>query len=291
MLGTCERDREECSHVAAIAYLAVVIIGFAFGRMQVRLVGLVGEGFLRDLRVRVFAHLQRLPMAFHDREPTGKLVARMTSDIDAITDLVQIGLVAFVTNGLLIALSIVVLLLMSPMLGLASLVGFPFVVMATKRFRRRSDAAYLTLRDRIGATMSSLQEGLSGVRVVQASAREDDVIRTFGGANRAQYEANMKATRISAEYFPVVEFAGDSGHCRGRGFRRRAGPPGQRVGRDRRRVRALPREPVRTCPAAESAVQHRAVLRGRRCASCSGCSTRTTIWPTWPARSTCLPVV
>ena len=205
--GVRARDTHALN-VAAIAYLAVVIIGFAFGRMQVRLVGLVGEGFLRDLRVRVFAHLQRLPMAFHDREPTGKLVARMTSDIDAITDLVQIGLVAFVTNGLLIALSIVVLLLMSPMLGLASLVGFPFVVMATKRFRRRSDAAYLTLRDRIGATMSSLQEGLSGVRVVQASAREDDVIRTFGAANRAQYEANMKATRISAEYFPVVEFAG-----------------------------------------------------------------------------------
>ena len=202
------RSNRDVLNRAAIAYLVIVLIGFVLGRVQVRVVGLVGEGFLRDLRTSVFAHLEGLPMAFHDREPTGKLVARMTSDIDAITDLVQIGLVAFVTNGLLIALSIVVLLAMSPLLGLASLVGFPFVVMATRRFRRRSDAAYLTLRDRIGATMSSLQEGLSGVRVVQASAREDDVIRAFGGANRAQYEANMAATRISAEYFPVVEFAG-----------------------------------------------------------------------------------
>ena len=205
--GVRARDTKALN-ITAVVYLGVVIVGFVFGRMQVRLVGLVGEGFLRDLRVRVFAHLERLPMAFHDREPTGKLVARMTSDIDAITDLVQIGLVAFVTNGLLIALSIVVLLLMSPLLGLASLVGFPFVVLATRRFRRRSDAAYLTLRDRIGATMSSLQEGLSGVRVVQASAREDDVIHAFGASNRAQFEANMAATRISAEYFPVVEFAG-----------------------------------------------------------------------------------
>lgn len=193
---------------AAIAYIFVVCFGFAFGRLQILLVGRVGEGFLRDLRIRVFAHLQRLPMAFHDREPTGKLVARMTSDIDALTDLVQIGLVAFVTNGLLIVLSIVVLVAMSPLLAAASLVGFPLVVMATRRFRRRSDAAYLALRDRISATMSSLQEGLSGVRVVQASARESDVTKSFAEANHAQYEANMRATRISAEYFPVVEFAG-----------------------------------------------------------------------------------
>ena len=193
-------------------------MGFAFGRWQIVLVGRVGEGFLRDLRIRVFAHLQRLPMAFHDREPTGKLVARMTSDIDALTDLVQIGLVAFVTNGLLIALSIVVLLAMSPLLAVASLVGFPFVVLATGRFRRRSDAAYLTLRDRISTTMSSLQEGLSGVRVVQASAREDDVTAAFARANHAQYEANMRATRVAAEYFPVVEFAGTSATAAVLGF-------------------------------------------------------------------------
>jgi ATP-binding cassette, subfamily B, bacterial len=193
---------------AALAYIVTVLLGFVFGRAQVLLVGQVGEGFLRDLRLKVFAHLQRLPMAFHDREPTGKLVSRMTSDIDALTDLVQIGLVAFVTNGLMITLSIVVLLSMSPLLAVASLVGFPFVVLASRRFRRRSDEAYLTLRDRIAVTMSSLQEGLSGVRVVQASAREDDVTAAFARANRAQYEANLKATRIAAEYFPVVEFAG-----------------------------------------------------------------------------------
>lgn len=203
---------------AAIGFLVVVALGFAFGRWQIVLVGRVGEGFLRDLRIRVFAHLQRLPMAFHDREPTGKLVARMTSDIDALTDLVQIGLVAFVTNGLLIALSIVVLLAMSPLLAVASLVGFPFVVLATGRFRRRSDAAYLTLRDRISTTMSSLQEGLSGVRVVQASAREDDVTAAFARANHAQYEANMRATRVAAEYFPVVEFAGTSATAAVLGF-------------------------------------------------------------------------
>ena len=203
---------------AAIGYLIVVAFGFVFGRWQIVLVGRVGEGFLRDLRIRVFAHLQRLPMAFHDREPTGKLVARMTSDIDALTDLVQIGLVAFVTNGLLIALSIVVLLAMSPVLAAASLVGFPVVVLATRRFRRRSDAAYLTLRDRISATMSSLQEGLSGVRVVQASAREADVTASFAQANQAQYEANMRATRVAAEYFPVVEFAGTAATAAVLGF-------------------------------------------------------------------------
>ena len=193
---------------AAIGYLTVTLIALVLSRVQIRMVGRIGESFLRHLRTKVFAHLQRLPMSFHDREPTGKLVARMTSDVDALTELVQVGLVSFVTNILLLVLSVVVLAVLSPLLALASIVAFPFVVLATKRFRRQSDTAYLQLRDRVASTMTSLQEGLSGVRLVQASAREDAVIAAFGDRNRAQYEANMRTTRISAEYFPVVEFSG-----------------------------------------------------------------------------------
>ena len=193
---------------AALGYLAVTLVALVLSRLQIRMVGRIGESFLRDLRTKVFAHLQRLPMSFHDREPTGKLVARMTSDVDALTELVQVGLVSFVTNFLLLVLSVVVLLLLSPLLALASIVAFPLVVLATKRFRRQSDTAYLELRDRVASTMTSLQEGLSGVRVVQASAREDAMIAAFADRNGAQYDANMHTTRISAEYFPVVEFSG-----------------------------------------------------------------------------------
>ena len=195
---------------ATIGYIATMVAAFGFGRMQLALVGRAGEGFLRDLRLRVFGHLESLPMSFYDTELTGKLVARLTSDVDALSELVQFGLVMFVTNGLLIVLSLAVLFWMSPWLALVALVGVPVVAVASAKFRRDSDRAYLVLRDRIASTLSSLQEGLSGVRVIQAFAREEAETERFVARNRAQYQANIAATKISSWYFPVVEFSGSA---------------------------------------------------------------------------------
>ena len=195
---------------AAIGYGLTMVGAFAFGRAQIRLVGRVGEGFLRDLRVRAFGHLEALPMSFYDGETTGRLVARLTSDVDALSELVQLGLVTFVTNGLLIVLSLCVLFAMSPWLALVAMIGVPVVAVASVKFRRDSDKAYLVLRDRIASTLSSLQEGLSGVRVIQAFAREDAETERFVARNREQYHANIAATKISAWYFPVVEFSGSA---------------------------------------------------------------------------------
>jgi ATP-binding cassette subfamily B protein len=192
----------------ALAYVAVAVAAFALERAQIWLVARIGERFLRDLRVRVFDHLQSLSLDFFSKEQTGRLVARMTSDIDALTELVQTGLVMFVTNLLLLVGSVIVIVAMSWKLAAVCLIALPFVIAASVRFRTSSNRAYLAYRDAIARTMATLQEGLSGVRVVQAFAREDAEIARFGRHNRHQYDTNMVTARISSYYFPVVELAG-----------------------------------------------------------------------------------
>jgi ATP-binding cassette, subfamily B, bacterial len=198
-------------NMAALLYLFAAIAGLFFGRAVIKVVARVGEAFLRDLRSSVFRHLMSLGMDFFEREKTGKLVARMTSDMDALQELVQMGLVMFVQNGLLFVGAILVIFLLSWQLALCVLVVVPPVVIASRWFRKASNKAYLLVRDRIGQNLSTLQEGLAGVRVVQAFARERAFTRRFRETNEAQYDANIETVRISAKYFPIVEFAGVTG--------------------------------------------------------------------------------
>jgi len=194
--------------VAVIGYVLVAVISFITYRFQVLLISRIGEAFLRDLRIRVFDHLQRLSMPFYDREKAGVIVSRMTSDVDSMQELVQMGLLMFVSNGLLLVVSFVVLAVVSWKLLLLSVVSLPVVVVASIRFQRASNVAYLDVRDGIGSTLSHLQEGLAGVRVVQAFGREDVESDRFRRGSRRLYDAHMRSVKISAWYLPVIEVAG-----------------------------------------------------------------------------------
>ena len=196
---------------AALFYLGIAIAGAFLGRAVILMVADVGETFLRDLRERVFRHLLSLGLDFFEREQTGRLVARMTSDIEALQELVSMGLVMFVQNALIFVGAIVVIFSMNWKLALCTLVVVPPVMIASRWFRRASNRAYLTVRDRIGQNLATLQEGLAGVRVVQAFAREPAVTSRFRGTNEAQYDAHLETVRISARYFPFVEFSGVAG--------------------------------------------------------------------------------
>ncbi|MGI8940179.1 MAG: ABC transporter ATP-binding protein [Iamia sp.] len=195
-------------YVVVGIYLLVAVAAYLSNRFQVILVSQVGESFLRDLRNRVFAHLQQMSMPFYDREKAGVLISRMTSDVDALQELVQQGLLQLVSSVLVIFFSIVVLAIVSWQLTLICLIPMPFVVLASIKFQRDSDRAYATVRDRIGLTLSSLQEGIAGVRVIQAFSREDVETGRFARSNRNLYDAHMDSVKIQAWYLPVIEFAG-----------------------------------------------------------------------------------
>jgi ATP-binding cassette, subfamily B, bacterial len=193
---------------AVMAYIVVAAISYVTYRFQVLLISRIGESFLRDLRLRVFDHLQRLSMPFYDREKAGVIVSRMTSDVDSMQELVQMGLLMFVSNGLLLTVSVVVLAAVSWKLLALSVICLPMVILASIKFQRDSNVAYLDVRDGIGNTLSHLQEGLAGVRVVQAFGREDVESTRFQQGSRRLYEAHMRSVRISAWYLPVIELSG-----------------------------------------------------------------------------------
>lgn len=191
-----------------IAYLVVVGIAYFIGRLQYVVLNSAGEGFLRLLRIRVFGQMQRQSMAFFDREKAGVLVARMTADIESMAELVQWGLMQFLSSFLLLFFALFLLLSLSWQLTLISLIVFPFLIAASVKFQRDSNKAYLEVREKVGANLSALQEGIAGVRVIQAYAREDEQIRRFEESNRALFRSHLHSIKVTTWYFGVIEFAG-----------------------------------------------------------------------------------
>ncbi|NNE75033.1 MAG: ABC transporter ATP-binding protein, partial [Acidimicrobiales bacterium] len=191
-----------------IGYIIAAVAAYFSFRWAIAALARVGEAFLRDLRNRVFARLLRQSMPFYDRENAGVLVSRMTSDVDSLQILVQMGLLMFVSATLVLLTSLVTLAILDPILLLLCLLTMPFVAVASVKFHRESNRAYLAVRDRVGTTLTSLQEGISGVRVVQAFAREDVQIDRFAATNRDLYLTHMRSVKIGAWYLPVVEIAG-----------------------------------------------------------------------------------
>ncbi len=193
---------------AAITYVVVACIGLVLGRTAILLVARIGETFLRDLRVHSFRHLMDLGLDFYEREQTGRLVSRLTSDVDALQELVQSGLTSIVQNVLLFFGSVFAIFVLSWQLALVTLVVVPPAYFATRWFRRESSRAYLEVRESIGQNLATLQEGLAGVRVVQAFSRESSFALRFRETNEAQFDANIETARVATRYFPFMEFLG-----------------------------------------------------------------------------------
>jgi len=193
---------------AVAGYALAAATAYITYRFGIANLAQAGESFLQDLRKRVFRHLLRQPMSYYDRTKAGVIVSRMTSDIDSLAELVQYGLLMFISAGLLLTLSLVLLFLLSWKLALVLLIVVPILVPASIKFKRDSNDAYLSVRDEIAGTLSSLQEGFSGVRVVQAFAREEVEADRFASTNHRLYRSHMRSVRIAAWYLPIVDFSG-----------------------------------------------------------------------------------
>jgi ATP-binding cassette subfamily B protein len=189
----------------SVIFLVAALLAAGASRLQIRLVGTIGESFLYRLRIEAFEHLQALPLGFYDSERTGRLVARMTADFDAMESLMQQGLIVLVSSMLVFGTVLVLLVVLSWQLFLICLLVVPALYFPSRRFSRDSRRAYLEVRERIGSTMVTVEEGITGVKVVQAFAREDQQVGRFARRNAAQLEANLAAVRVGVRYFPVVE--------------------------------------------------------------------------------------
>jgi ATP-binding cassette subfamily B protein len=195
-------------NIAGACYLVAAVASYFLTSAQTWLVSSTGEFVLNDLRKRVFHHLLGQPLAFFDAESSGQLLSRMTADIDVLETLVQNGLGSFAMSLGLFFFSIVVLLITSPLLFLATTGCLVPVLIAAAHYKTTSTRAYTDVRTRIGRSLAAIDEGLAGVRVVQAFRRQGAVAADFDRHNEKQLDSEMATVRLGAVFFPKVEGSG-----------------------------------------------------------------------------------
>jgi ATP-binding cassette subfamily B protein len=205
--GVVPRDLEVINRVA-VAYLVLAGVQFVAGRSEIRTVARAGQRVLFTVRTRLFRHLQTLSLDFYERERTGRLVARMTADIDAMSDLVTDGLVTLVTGLITMVGVAVILVVMDWELAVVTLVVAPLIGLAARVWRRWSADAYRQVRETHSVVNVQLQEALSGVRAIQAFRRERATAARLAEANHDERVAHWRTITLASFFFPGIEFLG-----------------------------------------------------------------------------------
>jgi ATP-binding cassette, subfamily B, bacterial len=188
----------------ALAAIAAALGNWGFLRVS----GGVGQDLLYDLRMRVYTHIQRLSLSFYERYTSGRIISRLTNDIDTLTDLLATGLTSLATSSVSIVAISVILLVLDFRLGLVTLLAFPVIVALTQWFRRNSSRAYRAVRQAIALVIVHYTESLSGIRAVQAYGREPRNQEIFEDVNGRYRDANAWSVRLSSTYGPGIAFLG-----------------------------------------------------------------------------------
>ena len=201
-----ERGQMTAVVVAAAIGLVVALADWGVQTGQTRVTGRMGERILYTLRVKIFAHLQRLGLDYYEKEMSGRILTRMTTDVDALSSFLQTGLVSAVVAVLSFFGILVALLVLDAGLALVVLCVLPVMVVATLVFRTKASAAYEQARDKVSAVNADLQENVSGLRVAQAFRREDHNRAAFARRSADYRDIRTRAQRYIALYFPFVQF-------------------------------------------------------------------------------------
>jgi ATP-binding cassette subfamily B multidrug efflux pump len=191
--------------LVSLGFLAALLLSFAVQYLQVRIMQNVGQQTLYDLRKEVFERLQRLPMSFFDRTPVGRLVTRVTTDIDALNDLFAAGIAAMANDAIVLLCIGAVMIWMNWRLALATFAVLPLILFSTWIFRDRVRDANRRIRTAIARINAFLQEHISGMGIVQLFNRERKSTAEFAELNRIHMEAYKDAILAFAVFFPAVE--------------------------------------------------------------------------------------
>jgi len=194
-------------NVAGIIFLCLACAKPFVVRAQILLAATAGERFLHALRVASFDKLQALPLGFYERERAGVLVSRLTSDVQSLNELVREALIEVVGSALQIVLTVAALIFLSPELAAISLVALPILVASSWSFHHGAGHAYHAIRDRVAETLTALQEGLAGVRVVQAFRREQRTLERYRPRSQAQIRAWRSASFVNIRLFAFLPLA------------------------------------------------------------------------------------
>lgn len=185
--------------------LLVVLVQWAAQIGETRMTGRTGERVLYALRVKIFAQLQRLGLDYYERELSGKIMTRMTTDVDALSTFLQTGLVTAVVSLLTFFGILVALLIIDVGLALVVFLTLPPLIIGTIVFRRLSVKAYELARERVSVVNADLQESVAGLRIVQAFRRERSGRERFAARSDAYRQARLRGQRLISVYFPFVQ--------------------------------------------------------------------------------------
>jgi ATP-binding cassette subfamily B protein len=211
--GISERDTTVLIVVSAI-YFGTIILNVMTSAWRIHFTGALGEKLLFELRLRVFSHFQRLSLDFFTGEKAGRLMTRMTSDIDSMTSLFQDGLVNLAVQGLTLLVIAIILFTMSPVLAVVTVaIVVPVMLVMTLWFRRASDRGYNRVRDRIADVLADLQESLSGIRIIAAHNRRRHNVVHHNNVVGEHLDANLYTARVGAIYGPGTEAVGVIGQA------------------------------------------------------------------------------
>ena len=185
-------------------FLTLVVLYFVTSKALLS-IGLVGESYVKKIREKLFRHMSSLDINYFEKNKTGVLVARMTSDMQSLNEFAREGASSILTSLLTIFGATIAVFLVDVQLSLLSFLILPLLGIATKIFRNHADKTYWSVREWIGQVLSSLQEGISGVRIIQAYADESKQLKRFKEVNNEHLKANMQSAKNIAIYFPFLE--------------------------------------------------------------------------------------
>src|SRR3954468_101388 len=191
--------------VSTALFVLALVTEFVTSYGQTWLTSLLGQRVMRDLRMEIFGHLQRLSVSYFDRNPAGRLITRVTSDVETLNELFTSGAVSGLGDLFPLAAISVAMLIMDWRLALASFAVIPFVVMVSGLFRKGVRETYRDIRARLARINAFLQERLTGMRIVQLFGQEEREARSFDELNRSHLDANLKSITVYALYFPAIE--------------------------------------------------------------------------------------
>jgi ATP-binding cassette subfamily B multidrug efflux pump len=192
----------------AAAFLAILLGSFLLEFVQIWTLQMTGQRIMFDMRMQIYRHLQRLDVQFYDRNPVGRLMTRVTTDVDVLNDLFTSGVVSIFGDVFTLAGIMIVLVIMDWRLALIAFSVLPLIVIVTQWFRRHVRDSYRTVRMWIARINAYLQEHITGMSTVQLFRRERRSFERFDSINRTHREANVDSIFYYAVFYPAIEVIG-----------------------------------------------------------------------------------
>jgi ATP-binding cassette, subfamily B, multidrug efflux pump len=206
-LGIRAQSRPQLRFYVLLFMLAAVF-EWLTNRGRIALMAYVGTKIVADMRSELFRHLHRLSLSFHNSYSVGRLMSRLISDVGVVQDFVTWSITGLARSGFILIGITIVMLSMNWRLALVTFAVVPFMVFLTNYWRKRVRGAYRATRTRLSLINGYLNESISGIRVTQSFTREAENFKHFDDLNRSYFDANIRATTLTAVFFPGVDFIG-----------------------------------------------------------------------------------